>query len=217
MSCDHKFTEGELTEDLYRRYPALLPLQGDISAAADRLTDCLRAGGRVFLCGNGGSSADCAHIAGELLKGFLSRRLPPEEIRSRFRAEGPLGELVADQLQGSLGAVDLTAQGAIIAAVANDCDPRMAYAQQLWGLGRKGDLLIGISTSGNAENVRCAALVAKALGMTTLALTGASGGAMGKEFDLAVRVPSGHTPEVQEYHLPVYHYLCAVAEARLFD
>ncbi len=216
MSYDHAYTEAELIAACFEKYPALETCRAEILRAADEMTACFRNGGRVFVCGNGGSSADSAHIVGELLKGFLSPRPLPKDRADALRAHGPLGELCAEKLQGSLAAVDLTAQSAIIAAVANDTDPRLAYAQQLWGLGRPGDVLIGISTSGNAENVLCAGIAAKELGLRTVALTGADGGRMGRTFDLAVRVPSAHTPGVQELHLPVYHLLCALVECRLF-
>ena len=216
MAYDKVFTEEELISTAFVRYPELEVCREDILRACDALEACYNGGGRVLLCGNGGSSADCAHIAGELLKGFLSLRRLPADVRAELEKSGELGALCAEKLQGSLAAVDLTAQGAIIAAVANDTDPRLAYAQQLWGLGRKGDVLIGLSTSGNAENVRCAGIAAKALGMVRIAMTGETGGKMGEEFDIAIRVPSSHTPDVQELHLPVYHLLCAVTEYRLF-
>jgi len=134
MAYDKIFTEEELISTAFARYPELEVCREAIMRACDALETCYRNGGRVLLCGNGGSSADCAHIAGELLKGFLSLRRLPEDLQQALRKSGELGELCADKLQGSLAAVDLTAQGAIIAAVANDTDPRLAYAQQLWGL-----------------------------------------------------------------------------------
>jgi D-sedoheptulose 7-phosphate isomerase len=124
---------------------------------------------------------------------------------------------MAEKLQGSLAAVDLTAQKAIISAVANDTDPLLIYAQQLWGLGRAGDVLIGLSTSGNAQNVLCAGIAARELGMVSIALTGQSGGKMGELFDIAIKVPSDWTPEVQEYHIAVYHLICTLVEAEFFD
>lgn len=208
--------KDELLRDFFARYPALSVCREDILAACDALESCYRGQGRVLLCGNGGSAADCAHIAGELLKGFLCDRPLPGAQAQALRAEGELGELAASRLQGSLAAVDLTAHGAVIAAVANDTDARLVYAQQLWGLGRKGDVLIGLSTSGNAENVLCAGIAARVLGMVSIALTGRSGGRMGESFDIVIRVPADETPEVQQLHMPVYHLLCAVTESCLF-
>lgn len=216
MATDHKFTPDELIGEYMVKYPALISCRDDILKAADTLTACYKAGGKVLLCGNGGSSADSAHIVGELLKGFLQARSLPEDRRKALRAYGELGELMADKLQGALAAVDLTTQQAILSAVANDTDPRLAYAQQVWGLGRPGDVLIGISTSGNAANVCCAGIAAKELGMTTIAMTGSKGGKMAGLFDHSIKVPSDWTPGVQEYHLPVYHLICALVECAMF-
>jgi len=210
------YTKEELISRFCEKNPELVALLPDIQKAAAAITECYKNGGRVFTCGNGGSSSDSAHIVGEFLKGFLCKRPLSEKEKGKLAAHGELGGLMAEKLQGSLAAIDLTTQQAIMSAVANDTDPLLMYAQQLWGLGRKGDVLIGISTSGNAKNVLCAGIAARELGMTSIALTGEAGGKMGEHFDMAVRVPSSWTPEVQEYHIAVYHLICALVEAEFF-
>lgn len=210
------YDKAVLLKEYAEVYPALIDVLEDIAKAAETLSACFRSGGKVLVCGNGGSSADSAHIVGELLKGFLRKRPLSPESAGQLRGFGELGELMANNLQGSLPAIDLTTQQSILSAVANDTDPLLAYAQQLWGLGREGDILIGLSTSGNARNVLCAGIAAKARGMATIALTGGSGGEMGKLFELCIKLPSDWTPRVQELCLPAYHLICALVEAELF-
>jgi D-sedoheptulose 7-phosphate isomerase len=195
-------------ENLMQRYPALAVCEQDITAAVEMLIDTYRNGGKVLLCGNGGSAADCDHIAGELLKGFLSLRpVNDPTIPSPLR----------ENLQGSLPAVSLPSLTAALTASLNDLDPSYAYAQLLYGLCKPGDMLIAISTSGNAQNVGHAATLARALGGKVLALTGEGGGKLASLADVTVRVPAKETYKIQEYHLPVYHALCAAVESALFD
>lgn len=192
---------------LLSRYPELECCRAEIIAAVNMIVETYKNEGKLLLCGNGGSAADCEHIAGELLKGFLSHRCVtdaqiPEEIRCG--------------LQGSLPAIPLPSITAAFTASLNDMEPTMVYAQLLHGLGKKGDLLVAISTSGNAKNVLNAAKLAKAKGMRVLAMTGEGGGELAKVADLTLRVPSNETYRIQEYHLPVYHFLCAEVERILF-
>jgi D-sedoheptulose 7-phosphate isomerase len=195
-------------ENLMQRYPALAVCEQDITAAVEMLINTYRNGGKVLLCGNGGSAADCDHIAGELLKGFLSLRpVNDPTIPSPLR----------ENLQGSLPAVSLPSLTAALTASLNDLDPSYAYAQLLYGLCKPGDVLIAISTSGNAQNVGHAATLARALGGKVLALTGEGGGKLAALADVTVRVPAKETYKIQEYHLPVYHALCAAVESALFD
>ena len=195
-------------KELISRYPALAACEKDINAAAVAMISSYKNGGKVLLCGNGGSCADCDHIAGELLKGFLSHRpVTDERIPTELR----------NKLQGSLPAVSLPSLTAALTASINDLDPEIIYAQLLLGLGKSGDTLIALSTSGNAKNVCHAATLAKALGMTVIGMTGEGGGKLSTIADITIRVPESETYKVQEYHLPVYHYLCAKTEAALFE
>ena len=206
-----------LLKELLERYPALEPCAVDIAGAADLLEATARCGGTVLTCGNGGSCADADHIVGELMKGFLSKRPMTDAEKTTFRAA--LGEeagYFTERLQRPVRAISLTAQSAVLSAFANDVDPALGYAQLTFGYAGPGDLLIGISTSGNAANVAAAAKVAKAKGAATVALTGARESKLSALCDVTIRVPETETFKVQELHLPVYHYLCAAVESRLF-
>ena len=182
----------------------------DFHRAVSVLTGAFGAGGKLLLCGNGGSAADCAHIVGELAKGFMSRRPLHDQLRRR------IGQDWAAQLQGGLPAIDMTANAALIAAIGNDIDARSAYAQQVLAYGRAGDVLMGISTSGNAENVCRALTVARALGMMTRGMTGRGGGRMADLCDILLDVDETETYRVQEKHLPLYHRLCMEVESAMF-
>lgn len=201
---------SELTE----RYPILKEAEADIARAAEALETACRAGGKILLCGNGGSAADCAHIAGELLKSFRRPRPVCPAFRQRLLASGRTE--LADALQEGIAAIDLTAMTAALTAFANDVKPEYAFAQLVYAYGRPRDVLIGLSTSGNAANVAAAVETAAALGVTTIALTGAGGGRIAALADITIRMPETETYKVQELHLPVYHWLCAELERRLF-
>lgn len=197
-------------EELFERYPQLGGCRDEIAKALDLLLTCYRNGGQVLVCGNGGSAADAEHIVGELLKKFKRHR----DIEASVAAKLP-PELAA-KLEGALPAVSLVSMCGILTAFANDVAWETAFAQQVYGLGRAGDVLIALSTSGNSANCVNAALVARAKGLKVIALTGAGGGRLGAVADAAVAVPETETYKVQELHLPVYHALCASVEEALF-
>ena len=197
-------------DELYERYPQLKGCEGEISKAFDILLACYRSGGKVLTCGNGGSAADAEHIVGELLKKFRKHR----DIDGGVAAKLP-PELVA-KLEGALPAVSLVSMSGILTAFANDVAWETAFAQQVYGLGKPGDVLIALSTSGNSANCVNAALVAKAKGLKVISMTGEGGGKLGELADAAVKVPESETFKIQELHLPVYHALCATVEEQLF-
>ena len=204
-------------DELIQRYPKLAACRADIERARRALVDCFAAGGKVLVCGNGGSAADADHIVGELMKGFLCARPLPPELRARLAAADPeLGGEIAAKLQGALPAINLSAGSAFATAFGNDVSAWLSYAQAVLGYGRRGDILVGLSTSGNAANVLAAFCVARCLGLTTIGMTGSGGGRMAGRCDILIRVPAELTPEVQELHLPVYHCLCAMIEAHFF-
>ena len=206
-----------MLEELVTRYPVLGPCRPDIVAAFELLARCFASGGKLLVCGNGGSAADADHIVGELMKGFLKQRRSAGDLAGRLSAADPvLGPRLAARLQGGLAAVNLCAGSALSTAFANDEDPEFVFAQAVLGLGCRGDTLLGISTSGDAANVNAALVTARAVGMSTVGLTGASGGTMRGRCDVLVAVPGLRTFEVQELHLPVYHCLCAMLEERFF-
>lgn len=194
-------------DDLLKRFPALSPVKSQIDKALQLIIETYKSGGKVLVCGNGGSAADSEHIVGELMKGFmLKREVTDERIPYELRSK----------LQGALPAISLPSQSAILSAYINDVDPEMMYAQLIYGYAKENDLLIGISTSGNSKNVVNAIKVANALGAKTIALTGANGGVLGEISDVLINAPETETFKVQEYHLPIYHYLCAETEKYFF-
>lgn len=207
----------EIFEELFVRYPSLDVCRQDIKHAYDLICDTYCNGGTVFICGNGGSCADSEHIVGELLKSFKFKRKIDADIDKSLRALGCDGVELADMLEGALPAVALTSHPALTTAFMNDTEPSMTFAQQLLGLGRKGDLLISISTSGNSKNCVYAATVARAKGIATVALTGVNESRLSEVSDVSIKVPECETYRVQELHLPVYHALCAMVEKTFFE
>ena len=203
-------------ENLITRYPALSACKSDIEAAAELMTQTYLRGGKILLCGNGGSAADCDHIAGELGKAFLKKRPIPTEKRAAMAERCPEVALLFDQLEDALPAIPLTALTALLTAFGNDREAELCFAQATLSLGKEGDILLAISTSGNSKNILAAAKVARSLGMRVIALTGEGGGALRTLADITLAVPERETFKVQELHLPLYHYLCAAVEKRLF-
>ncbi len=210
-------TQREI-ELLFAAYPVLEACRADILAALDALIACYEGGGKVLICGNGGSAADSEHIVGELMKGFKKMRPIEGEKYERLRAAYPEeADEIASRLQDALPAISLVSHTALMTAYLNDVDPNYVFAQQVVGYAKPGDLLIGISTSGNAADVGHAFKVARALGMRAVGLSGKTGGQFRALCDTAVVVPAQETYAIQELHLPVYHMLCAACEAHFFD
>ena len=206
-----------MIKELIKRYPALECCKEQIEAARDTLIECYEKGGKLLLCGNGGSSADCDHIVGELMKGFLLKRPINEADKARMRADSPeLSDKTLNSLQMGLPAISLTSISALNTAFANDVDPELIYAQSVFALGKADDVLIAISTSGNAKNVCEAARVARAIGMKVIALTGKDGGELKYLSDMSIVAPECETYMIQELHLPIYHYICAEVEKHFF-
>ncbi len=174
----------------------------------------------MLLCGNGGSAADSEHIVGELAKGFRLPRVISHTDADRLRDASGLApddaRALAAQLQRGVAAISLAGHPALASAIGNDTAGHMAFAQQVYVFGRPGDVLLGISTSGNAANVVQALGVARAFGLTTLGLTGSRPARMDALCDLLIKVPATETHTIQEYHLPVYHTICLMVEEQLF-
>ena len=204
-------------ERLFRRYPALEGLREPVMEAYLLLRRCYAQGGKLLIVGNGGSCADAGHMVGELMKGFYLKRPFPEKQQAAIKAQTEaLLPGAAEKLQRALPAIDLTQHGALSTAVQNDLDPLLTAAQQAAGYGKPGDVILGISTSGNAKNVALAIATAKARGLSAIGLTGGSGGRLKELCDCTIIAPSSVTADVQEYHLPIYHTLCAMLEAKFF-
>ena len=211
-----KASTAMILKELTARYPALGVVENDVRAAYDVLCGCIADGGRVYLCGNGGSAADCEHMAGELLKCFKLPRPVNDEFKAALCVYGEDGEALANGLEGGLPVVSLTGHIAFSTAFQNDNNPALVFAQQVNAYGQKGDVLVVFSTSGNSKNCIYATICAKAKGMKVITLTGGMGGRLAPMSDVAVIVPAKETYQVQELHLPVYHCLCAMLEDAFF-
>jgi len=210
-----KKSEMEIIEDLVRRYPALACIAGDLERVFHTLTAAFASGHTLYLCGNGGSACDGEHITGELLKCFRVKRAMPDELKQRF-ADVLGDEDISGKLEMGFRAISLNNHPGVSSAYMNDVDPLMIYAQQLFAMGREGDVLIGISTSGGAKNIYNAFKTAKVMGVSTILLTGEKCGICEKYADIRLKVPAKETYQVQEYHLPVYHALCYLIEEHFY-
>lgn len=202
---------------LIEHYPVLESVRQDIIDAYLMFEECYENDHKLLIAGNGGSAADAEHIAGELMKRFKILRPVPAEFATRLKEIDPVrGENLAQNLECGLMAIPLVAHEALSTAYINDVDGLGVFAQQLYGFGRPGDVFLGISTSGNSKNVMSATVVARALGIKVIGLTGAKGGELATVADVAIKVPETETYMIQELHLPVYHCLCLMLEDRFF-
>lgn len=204
-------------ERLVLRYPNLKSLKKDIIKAFFLLQECYESDHKLLIAGNGGSAADAEHIAGELMKRFEILRPVPTDFAEKLKDIDPIrGGNLAHNLERGLMAIPLVAHEALTTAYINDVDGLGVFAQQLYGFGRQGDVFLGISTSGESKNIMSATVVARALGIKIIGLTGAKGGELAKVADVAIRVPENETYMIQELHLPVYHCLCLMLEDYFF-
>ena len=212
-----KETTLEKIDDLIGRYPVLSVCKDDLRAAVEAICESYRAGHKLIACGNGGSASDAEHIVGELMKGFLMPRKLDQAMADKMQQVCPdEADYFMKTLQGALPALSMVNQVALNTAFANDQAPDLSFAQQLLGMGDAGDVLLGISTSGNSTNVLYAADMAKVKGVKMIALTGETGGKLRDKADICICVPSRETYKIQEYHLPIYHMLCIAAENEFF-
>lgn len=175
--------------EVIRRLDALVP---DIERFARRAADCLAAGGRIFWIGNGGSAADCQHLAAELVGRYQRAR-------------------------DGLASIALTTDSSILTSLGNDFGFEAIFARQVQALCRPGDLLVALSTSGNSANVLAALGPAAALGVYRVGLTGGSGGRLKDETDLCLVVPSDNTARIQEAHILIGHLVCDLVETTLAE
>lgn len=204
-------------EEMVSRYPVLAEIAPEVEKLAVELAELFRSGKTLFLAGNGGSAADAEHICGELLKGFKSKReLSGADKELLTQIGGETGTELGKNLQYGLSAVSLLSHPALTSAFGNDVDPFLAFAQQLWALGRAGDAVIGISTGGSAENIRKMFIAARAKKIRTILLTGSKPGSCREFADVVIAVPETETYKIQELHLPVYHTLCLALESQFF-
>ena len=202
---------------LIERYPRLESCKDDITQAYEILKDSYSIGRKLLVCGNGGSASDSEHIVGELMKEFkLKRKVFAYQAEELKRVDSEMGEVLAQNLQGTLPAISLTGHSSLTTAFMNDSVPVLVFAQQVNGYGKPGDTFLGISTSGNSQNVLYAAVTAKAKGLKVIGLTGAKENKLEKFCDVCIHVPETETYKIQELHLPVYHCLCMMLEDHFF-
>ena len=204
-------------EEFMKQHPELEPIRRDIEKAYAVIEKAYENGNKLLVGGNGGSAADAEHIVGELMKTFRKERPVTYDMKQRLKKIDPeRGEQLGNDLQCSLPAIAITGHTALTTAVTNDVEPKMAFAQQVYGFGKEGDVFLAISTSGNAENLMLAAVTAKAMGLKIVLLTGRDGGKLLPLADAAVVVPEQETFRIQEMHLPIYHLLCMELEEKFF-
>ena len=214
-------TKDEKTEsfinDLILRYPLLVDSRENIKKSAELLINTVRDQGKLLICGNGGSSADADHIVGELMKGFIRPRpLSDKQKKSLVDLAGDTGRHIGNHLQQGIPAISLSAHTALNTAFMNDVDPSLVFAQQVMGIGNSGDVLWGISTSGNSKNIVSAVITAKSKGLKTIAMTGQNNSLLSELCDVSIQVKGTETYKIQELHLPVYHTLCIILENYFF-
>lgn len=207
----------QIYETFFAAHSELVPMRRTIENAVQTLRETALAGNKILLCGNGGSNADCEHIAGELLKSFvLPRKVEPYFRALLENAYGGEGKDIADNLQRGVKCIPLTSFSAFHTAFGNDCDSKYSFAQLVNVLGDKGDALIAVSTSGNSKNVLLAAEVARVVGLKVIGFTGKGGGRLAEYCDVLLEAPSNETYRVQEYHECLYHLICLALESELY-
>lgn len=203
-------------EKLLKRYPALEVVSEEIRTAFSLLKETYENSGKLLLCGNGGSAADCDHIVGELMKSFKAKRPIAPALKENLENLGEDGVYLAEALEAGLPAISLCEHNSLSTAYANDRAPDAVFAQQLNVLGNKGDALLALTTSGNSRNCVLAAIAAKAKGLKVISITGESGGKIAELSNVTIKLPEKETYLVQELTLPVYHFLCAELEKYFF-
>ena len=203
----------QILNQLCERHPVLNGLKESIGQAAEIIVNCYSGGGKLLVCGNGGSCSDSDHIVGELMKSFELKRPVKKDVAEKLaEVAEERGKYLAEKLECGLSAISLTSHTSLITAICNDIDANLVFAQQVIGYGRDKDVLIAISSSGNSQNVVDACITAKAMNMKVIGLTGITGGKMMRYCDILVNVPEKRTAYVQELHLPVFHALCLLIE-----
>jgi len=204
-------------DNLVDRYPKLIVCKDAIINAYEIMEKSYSCEGKLLVCGNGGSASDSEHIVGELMKEFrLKRKVYANQAEAMKNIDPEMGATLAENLQGALPAICLTGHSSLTTAFMNDANADLVFAQQVNGYGKKNDVFLGISTSGNSKNVVYAAITAKAKGLKIIGLTGSRESKMAMIADCCIRVPETETYKIQELHLPVYHCLCLMLEDRFF-
>ena len=204
--------------NLLKRFKQLNTVEDAIYLALKAIIDTYENGGKLLICGNGGSAADSDNMAGELMKGFEKNRPLNNDLKEDLsKISTERGKLLAEKLQLGLPAISLASHSALVLAIANDIDYDSIFAQQVIGYGNANDVLIGFSCSGNSQNVIDAMITAKAKGLKTIAFTGKTGGRLKAFSDILINVPETNISRAQELHVPIYHTLCRIIEEHFFE
>lgn len=212
-----KISTKKILEDYCKKYCFMMQIKNTIWTAFEMMYQCFQNDKKILVCGNGGSNSDADHIVGELLKGFMKKRKLTIKEKEAFNQYMEYASELDETTQGSLPAINLGSQSSIITAIVNDIGGENIFAQQVYGLGKKGDILIGITTSGNSKDIINAGIIAKINQMKTIGLTGRDGGKLKEFFDCCIIVPSNSTPDIQDMHTCVYHTLCAMIENEFWE
>lgn len=211
-----KITTRKILKQLPEKYPSFTQSLPNVIRAVEEMIVSYAGGGKLLVCGNGGSAADALHIVGELMKAFVLPRYIPEQERLALKDTSVFGDYLGNNLQGALPAISLVNEVSLQTAYSNDMAPDLVFAQQVYGYGNRGDILLAISTSGNSANVIYACEVAHMKGMKVIGLTGNSGGGLKDLCDIIIAVPETETYRVQELHMPIYHAICLALESEFF-
>lgn len=213
----------ESTSELFRIWetenPALSDRIPELQECVDKICRCYMNGGKLLVCGNGGSASDSEHIVGELMKGFRKKR-PLEEKKIKHISEIVHDEeknFIVSNLQEGLPAISLVSHSALMTAFINDVEPKMIFAQQVIGYGKEEDIFLGLSTSGNSQNVLYGAKIAKSLEMEVISMTGSNDSMLSKVSDITLKSTQTETYKVQEEHIKFYHLICAAVENEFFE
>lgn len=218
LSGENTEQVNEIFIELFRNYPQLDVCRNDIMAFYEKLVGVFASGGKLLICGNGGSASDAQHIVGELMKDFAVNRGLDKNVADQLRTMFPdgSGEHLAQTLVEAFPAISLSGEQSLNSAVINDVAADIVYSQQVYGLCGKNDALLALSTSGNSANVVNAAKVARLKGAVTLAITGQRDSQLSTLCDVCLKLPSAETYRVQEFTLPIYHTICRMLEVKFF-
>lgn len=209
-----KNSSSVMLENLLQKYNKLDSFKEEII----KITDIIRGFkhyNKVIICGNGGSCSDSAHIVGEMMKSFAAPRAVDETFKNNYITQFGADD-VLEKMQGAVRAVSIVENSSLVSAISNDIGGEYVFSQQVYGMMDEGDILIGMTTSGNSINIINAMKTAKAKGGVTVGFTGKTGGKIAQYCDILFNAPEIETFEVQQQHEILYHIICLVVENELF-
>ena len=202
---------------LFISFPALKEIEYQILNAYEMIKEVFESNDTLFVCGNGGSASDAEHMVSELMKNFLIERKHKKSFKKSLTDYyGEDANKIINKLQPGFKVISLLSHPSLISAYSNDVDSEYIFAQQLYSLGSSSDVLVAFSTSGNSSNVYKALQIAKIMKIKTILFTGSDGGKCSQISDCSIKVPEKETYRIQEYHLPIYHALCAMLEEHFY-